>query len=114
MASDASADTLVLTYGYTYRGIPLLDENGDILTAMVLRAGNGVITDLELYLCHAEISEDEYYLLPQSVTLEALALEYAQTMNTPSKLAKNLYMGYLSDAKNGYGIYSADWIALMQ
>ena len=114
MGSDASADTLVLTYVYTYRGIPLLDENGDILTAMVLRAGNGVITDLELYLCHAEISEDEYYLLPQSVTLEALALEYAQTMNTPSKLAKNLYMGYLSDAKNGYGIYSADWIALMQ
>lgn len=115
MASDASAsaDTLVLTYGYTYRGIPLLADNGEILPAMILRAGNGVITDLKLYPCHADISEEESYLLPQSVTLEALALEYAQSANTPSQPPKNLCMGYLSETKNGYGVYSADWIALM-
>lgn len=113
-ASDAPTDTLVLTYGYTYRGIPLLDENGEILTAMILRAGNGVITDLELYLCHAEISEEEYFLLPQSVTLEAMALEYAQAAAGPkTQRPKYLCMAYLKEMLDGCEFYTADWIGQM-
>lgn len=113
-------DTLCLTYGYTYHGIPLLDRTGQILPAMILRASGGVITELELHLCDAVPAETKQYLLPQSVMAEAMALEQAQTAEPDASLTEPsgdaepmpLYMAYLCDSADGFGIFSADWIGL--
>ncbi len=126
---EEAADTLQLTYGYTYRGIPLLGETGAILPAMILRASGGVITELELHLCDAVLSSEEAYLLPQSVMAEAMALEYAEE-NTDADADGDvlsdateedgpaapipLYMAYLCNSADGNGEFSADWIGLRQ
>jgi hypothetical protein len=124
LSSEADADTLVLTWGYTYRGIPLLDDGGVILPAMVLRASGGVITELELYLCDAVLSEEEQYLLPQSVMAEAMALELSQnsaaqpdddlpdTMDEVTAAEIPLSMAYLCDSHDSWGTFSADWIGI--
>ncbi len=117
IVSEESTDILHLTYGYAYRGIPLLDERGEILPAMRLQASGGVITYAELPLCDAVLSETEEYLLPQSVMAEAMLLELAQ--NTESEIAETvtpmpLYMAYLCDSTDGYGVFSADWIGLQR
>ena len=124
LSSEADADTLVLTWGYTYRGIPLLDDTGVILPAMVLRASGGVITELELYLCDAVLSEEEQYLLPQSVMAEAMALELSQntavqpdadlpdTMDEVTAAEIPLSMAYLCDSHDSWGTFSADWIGI--
>lgn len=123
--SEENTDTLRLTYGYTYRGIPLLDARGEILPAMLLQASGGVITYLELHPCSAELSSEEDYLLPQSVMAEAMALEQAPDAvsgNEEADLAETaetaapipLYMAYLCESTDGYGIFSADWIGLQQ
>ena len=123
LTADADADTIVLRWGYTYRGIPLLDENGMILPAMVLRAGGGVITELELYLCDAVPSEEEQYLLPQSVMAEAMALEQELSQNpaeepddgsgvTDTAAQVPLSMAYLCDGTDSWGTFSADWIGI--
>ena len=124
LSSDADADTLVLTWGYTYRGIPLLDDGGVILPAMVLRASGGVITELELYLCDAVLSEEVQYLLPQSVMAEAMALELSQnsaaesdadlpdTMDEVTAAEIPLSMAYLCDSHDSWGSFSADWIGM--
>ncbi|MBE6657090.1 MAG: hypothetical protein E7604_01460 [Ruminococcaceae bacterium] len=115
MASDAEEETLVLTYGYTYRGIPLLDETGEIRRAMVLKAGGGIISHLELYPCHAEISEKEQYLLPQTTALKAMALEQPSGGGqTDGQGIGPLSMAYLCcDAADAYGVHTADWIGLL-
>lgn len=115
LVSEDEGDTLVLTYGYTYRGIPLLDDGGQIRRAMVLHARSGVISHLELYPCHAEISAEEQYLLPQSVVLEAMALEYQaqETSDQTASLPRGLSMAYLGGTEDGYGTYTADWIGLL-
>ena len=124
LSSTADADTLVLTWGYTYRGIPLLDDGGVILPAMVLRASGGVITELELYLCDAVLSEEEQYLLPQSVMAEAMALELSQNSaaqpeaDLPDGAVEltaaeiPLSMAYLCDSHDSWGSYSAVWIGM--
>ena len=122
LLSEEDADTLVLTWGYTYRGIPLLDENGAILPAMILRAAGGVITELELHLCDAVLAEVEQYLLPQSVMEEAMMLERGTDTepeasesadDTPETTAPiPLYMAYLCDSADMWGVFSADWIGI--
>ena len=102
-ASEDEQDTVVLTYGYTCRGIPLLDENGAIRRAMVVRAGDGVISHLELYPCHAVLAEEDTWLLPQTVARDAI-LEERQ--NVP----EGLFLAYPGD---GDGVYTADWIGFL-
>lgn len=103
-------DELSLTYAYTHRGIPLTDTDGSWLLAMVLRAGGGVISHLELYPCHAEIAEEERYLLPQSVTLDALYTEHPDDV-----LPDGLYMLYRPVLnRQGETVFSADWIGLAE
>jgi hypothetical protein len=77
---------------------------------MVLRAGGGVISHLELYPCHAEIAEEERYLLPQSVTLDALYTEHPDDV-----LPDGLYMLYRPVLnRQGETVFSADWIGLAE
>lgn len=103
-------DELSLTYAYTHRAVPLTDTDGSWLYAMVLRAGGGVISHLELYPCHAEIAEEERYLLPQSVTLDALYTERPDEV-----LPDDLYMLYRPiQNRMGEVVYSADWIGLAE
>ncbi|MBO5670372.1 MAG: hypothetical protein J6S41_02375, partial [Clostridia bacterium] len=101
-----------------------LDDGGVILPAMVLRASGGVITELELYLCDAVLSEEEQYLLPQSVMAEAMALELSQnsavqpdadlpdTMDEVTAAEIPLSMAYLCDSHDSWGTFSADWIGI--
>jgi len=125
LVSEDNTDTLHLTYGYTYRGIPLLDQWGEVLPAMRLRASGGVITYVELYLCDAVLSDTEEYLLPQSVMAKAMALEQAAdaepaeddgvSADAAEEVAPiPLYMAYLCDSTDGYGVFSADWIGLQR
>ena len=117
---EEDADVLLLTYGYTYNGIPLLDGNGELLPAMLLRASGGVITELELHLCDAASSDTKQYLLPQSVMAEAMALEQAQNTETDTDMTEPaaekpvipLYMAYLCDSPDGFGSFTADWIGI--
>lgn len=112
LVPEQASDTLVLTYGYTCRGIPLLDERGEVRRAMVLQARDGVVSHLELYPCFASVSEEEQYLLPQSVALQAMELEHAAGADMQSVLLSGgLHMAYLCGTSDGYGAYTADWIA---
>lgn len=109
-AAVTERDVLCLTYAYTYRAVPLTDADGKLLEAMVLRAGDGVISQLELYPCHAAISETEQYLLPQSVTLDALCAEYPDS--TPPDCLFMLYRSVRQE--QGAPVYTADWIGLAE
>lgn len=110
LTTENDADTLELTYGYTYRGIPLFNENGEIRRAMVVRARGGVISHLELYPCGVSLSEAEAYLLPQTVAVEAMALE-REVQDDADACPCGLYMAYLCGAA-GEGDCFADWIGL--
>ena len=93
---------------------------------MVLYAGDGVISSLELYPCRVVASEEMQYLLPQSVALGAMGLEYAQSSDGADQdqtdavpeTAENavtawcLYMVYVEDASQN-GVFAADWIGVM-
>lgn len=109
--SGGTEDTLVLTYGYTLCGIPLLDASGEICPAMVVHACGGVISHLELYPCHASISPEPQYLLPQSVAQEAMLLELGQPEDLTEPLC--LYMAYRCDDAEDGCVHRADWIGLL-
>ena len=116
----AFSDGVVMTYIYTMNGIPLLDAAGEVLTAMVLRAGNGVFTGIELYPCTAEVSEQQQYLLPQTVAMDALRLELAETLGEDAAAMPqdgSMRIGYLPEemsAGDGAAEYRADWLCRLQ
>ncbi|MGM9625696.1 MAG: hypothetical protein ACI3XM_08300 [Eubacteriales bacterium] len=84
--AEEDGGELVISYIYTMNGIPVMDENGTVMTAMTLTAADGVVRSLYLRACRAEKVTDgtdgadaSVYLLPQSVLLRAMRAEAEST-----------------------------------
>lgn len=66
---------IVLVYIYTMNGIPVMDEAGEVMTAMTLTASGGKVMHVTFHPCMGSVSGEYEYLLPQTVVWDAMQLE---------------------------------------
>lgn len=72
---------IVLVYIYTMYGIPVMDEAGNVMTAMTLTASGGNVTQVTFHPCTGNAAGAYDYLLPQTVVWEAMQLETQKQQN---------------------------------